>query len=162
LIANYNLPMKEELADKTEQKQMDILRLIKFLAIGCKPGLRLTETISKSEIITSMLQNKQLFNLTDIAKRAGITLNRITSFVTLKNMFVDPMLCKIFAIEKPTKRTVVYTTLGLGKSFIEKQLGEEYCQEVFNYCALKLYEKLPDLPWRDEVVNIYKKLRGEN
>jgi hypothetical protein len=158
LILDYELPTLDELQNGSRKK--DVKDLVKILVIACNP-FKLCQTESHQKEIVDMLQSKQMFHMMNLARRAMAMPERYPdTFGIFKSLIRDPLLSKVFSTER-IGRTYIYSVLKLGKKWIEKQLGQEYCQKVYNYCALKLYDKLPELPWCDEVIKINNKLKSE-
>ncbi|MGP3705223.1 MAG: hypothetical protein ACKD6O_08045 [Candidatus Bathyarchaeota archaeon] len=167
LIKDYGLPSLNDVENigsvRASNNVQTCLQVLKFIIIGCKPGFKFTRTRSKSADVLSDIENKLLFRVEDILHKQGFPSIGSVAFYNhvAIHMLKDPLINKLCKKTVPYGRGIlVFETLKLTLSQIEAILGEEYVNKVLHVCALKYYENAPELPWREEVINLYKKLKS--
>jgi hypothetical protein len=158
LVASYGLPPIDILTIKTQMKEshMDLLQLLKILLLACKPPFGFIHDLIKNKKVREYVESGNVIVVKDIAKALGLPSSYASAYFKLKDLYFDTYFGKIFGLEKVTKKVSIYWVSDITLKQIEKQLGEDYCNYVFKYCAESIYPKLPNLPWRDEVKNLIK------
>lgn len=169
LIKDYGLPSLSEIENiegvKVSNTMQACLQVLKFIVIGCKPGFKFTKTTSRCKELLEDIENKRLFRIEEIFSRLGFPSkkNHVFYIHLVIQASKDPLISKLCMKTAPYGRGVhVFETVNLTKKQIESILGEEYVNKVLHLCALKYYEKVSDIPWRDEVILIYKKLTEQS
>jgi len=150
LVANYGLPALEDLM-KSEEKVTDLTKILKMLLLSLKPPFGFIHAPSKYSKVNEYVKSGKVFIVSEIASRLSLKTNSIGSiFYKVRSLYLDTYFNKAFAIERHRK-TIIYWIVDVVIEQIRKQLGEEYCNSVYQYCAKYIYPFLQELPWREEI-----------
>jgi hypothetical protein len=154
LIANYGLPSMNELV-KSEEKVSDLRKILKMLLIALKPDFGFIQTNrSKNPKIQELIKSKKLIPASEIASKLSLDMQSIGSMShILRSIYLDTYYSRVFKEVERIHKVKIYWVQSVVIEQIKKQLGEEYCNNIYQYCAKNIYPFLPDLPWRDEVKN---------
>jgi len=152
LVANYGLPAINELI-KPEEKVNDLIKILKMLLISLKPPFGFVHRSTQNQKVQEYINSGKLIIVSNIASKLSLKhTNPASLFYKIQSIYLDTYFNKAFAIERQHK-TIIFWIIDIVIEQIRKQLGEEYCNSIYQYCAKNIYPFLPDLPWRDEVKN---------
>ena len=156
LIANYGLPSINELV-KPEEKVNDLTKILKMLLIALKPPfgfIHNTPKSKKNQKVHEYIKSGKIVIVSKVASKLSLPSKSLsTLFYKVHSIYLDTYFNKAFAIER-THKTIIFWVVDVVIEQIRKQLGEEYCNNIYKYCANNIYPYLPELPWREEVKNL--------
>jgi phage pi2 protein 07 len=153
LVASYGLPTIDSLKSSEE---VDLLQVLKMLLLALKPPFGFTLQGSKNKKVQEYISSGKVIVVKDIAKALGMSTSVTKPYYKLRALYFDTYFGKALTLEA-ARKAWIYWVSDIAVKQIEKQLGEEYCNYVFKYCAEKIYPVLPNLPWRDEVRKLVEK-----
>jgi hypothetical protein len=150
LITNYGLPSVNELV-KPEEKVNDLTKILKMLLISLKTPFGFVHRPTQNQKVQEYINSGKLIIISNIASKLSLKhTNPASLFYKIQSIYLDTYFNRAFAIERQHK-TIIFWIIDIVIEQIRKQLGEEYCNSIYQYCAKNIYPFLPDLPWRDEV-----------
>jgi len=103
-----------------------------------------------------------LKTIDDWAEKIGIDICHMSVWLMFNRKFPKhSYLMKIieFSKEKSIGRNIAYKTNPYTIKLVRESLGEEYMERCYWECAVKYFEKIPELSWNKGVVECYNDLR---
>ena len=154
LIASYGLPTLEDLM-KSEEKLTDLRTILKMLLLALKPpfGFIQARPRTKSIEVQELINSGKVVFVSDVASKLSLETQNIVSIsYILRSIYLDTYFNKVFEVKRYHKLRIFWIKDVVIEQ-IKAQLGEEYCNNVYQYCRKNIYPVLTDLPWREEVKN---------